>query len=300
MSVRAKIELGRLDDAEADLGLIRNVAPCVPSCPASDPKRSANGSRSRGGADQCGKTGIPVSNRAPAEYLSEHGHRRWLLIPGREQAARLFREHGRALRAFVGARVTIRSSPTTLPGGVPGGARARRSPGRGRSLAFRDRKEQGAETHARPTGNGAGRARGGSLGSPRRRRRRGEGARPRCRLGLESELEEVIRLRYEGGLDYKESRTDSVSRSRRSGAPEARPRRVEGGSRAEGECVVNRDEAKELIPLYAANDLDETTRAAVAAAIAGDASCLEELREFEALEASLRESLAPRRSPSLR
>jgi hypothetical protein len=56
---------------------------------------------------------------------------------------------------------------------------------------------------------------------------------------------------------------------------------------------MNRDEAKELIPLYAANDLDEPTRAAVAAAIAGDVECQEELREFEALEASLRESLAP-------
>ena len=131
-----------------------------------------------------------------------------LVVPESEPMAVLYRDHGRAVRAFIGARVRDRGAIddlcqetflAALSGGVPadGAGRWLFAIARNKVLKhLRDRKPPVEETDERagPEPQPAetlGRAE--ALGLVREQVD-----------GLEEELREVIRLRYEGGLNYRQ------------------------------------------------------------------------------------------------
>jgi RNA polymerase sigma-70 factor (ECF subfamily) len=128
-----------------------------------------------------------------------------LLIPGREQAARLFREHGRALRAFVGARVRDplvaddicqEAFLAALVRGVPGDEAGRWLFAIARNKVLKHMRDRRETAVAEPGEAVAAHV----VAAEAEEKERVRGA----VSALEAELEEVIRLRYEGGLDYKE------------------------------------------------------------------------------------------------
>jgi RNA polymerase sigma-70 factor (ECF subfamily) len=131
-----------------------------------------------------------------------------LVLPESERMAVLYRDHGRALRAFIGARVRDRGAVedlcqdtflAALAGGVPreGAGRWLFAIARNKVLKhLRDRK---------PPVEGPG-ERPGSEPGPDDRLDHEEAVRAvRAQVdGLEEELREVIQLRYEGGLNYRQ------------------------------------------------------------------------------------------------
>lgn len=131
-----------------------------------------------------------------------------LVVPESERMGVLYREHGRALRAFIGARVRDRGAVedlcqdtflAALAGGVPqeGTGRWLFAIARNKVLKhLRDRKPPVEAGPERPTGELAPDDRLG-------REEAVEAVRVQVD-GLEEELREVIRLRYEGGLNYRQ------------------------------------------------------------------------------------------------
>lgn len=130
-----------------------------------------------------------------------------LVVPESERMGVLYREHGRALRAFIGARVRDRGAVedlcqdtflAALAGGVPeeGTGRWLFAIARNKVLKhLRDRKPA-VEARERP---GPELAPDDSLG----RAEAVEAVRSQVE-SLDEELREVIRLRYEGGLNYRQ------------------------------------------------------------------------------------------------
>jgi RNA polymerase sigma-70 factor (ECF subfamily) len=143
-----------------------------------------------------------------------------LLVPGPDEAAALYRQHGEAVRAFVGGRVRDPGAAedicqetflAAIARGVPPGspedaARWIFAIARNKVLRWH-RDDRGARARGAPA-EGEGKDPASSvpvrLDPERPLEDREERARVRAAVGaLEPELREVILLRYEGGLDYR-------------------------------------------------------------------------------------------------